>query len=123
MSPLSFPIWSHPFDFVGSLPMAADMGHYSLFDNPDVVYLILSCLSPDADGLEIYQEEARSRSKSLARCARVCRGLHLPSLRILWRRLQDTFPLLNLFTGLHAVKAEAVRGVVDLYVSQNTFVK
>ena len=35
------------------------MGHYSLFDNPDVVYLILSCLSPDADGLEIYQEEQR----------------------------------------------------------------
>ena len=99
------------------------MGHYSLFDNPDVVYLILSCLSPDADGLEIYQEEARARSKSLARCARVCQSLHLPSLQILWRRLQDTFPLLTLFTGLHAVKAEAVRGVVDLYVSQNTLVK
>ncbi|TBU30950.1 hypothetical protein BD311DRAFT_160396 [Dichomitus squalens] len=91
------------------------MDRHNAFDNADVVYLILSCLAPDIDDCELWESESRARSRSLARCARVCSSLRLPALQVLWRRLEDMLPLLRLFSGLQIVEANDINGGVALY--------
>ncbi|TBU45657.1 hypothetical protein BD309DRAFT_955635 [Dichomitus squalens] len=93
------------------------MGCHEALNNGDVVYLVISCLTPEIeDRAPQWKQERRERNKALARFACVCKSFRLPALQMLWRRLESMLPLLRLFSALRHVEAEDGDNEVDLHV-------
>lgn len=81
------------------------------FLNDDIISAIFEHFDVDeTDDLHLLVKR-----RALACSARVCRLFFTPAIRVLWRRLEDLFPLLFLLSAF--IKVGESQSLGDLYVS------
>lgn len=66
--------------------------------NADVLHIIFGHLDDPA-------EPSNQRGKALVNAAMTCKNFYQPALRVIWRKLDDLFPLFKLFSSFVMVRA------------------